>query len=139
MSNSPNGFELKFADKLFFSVLFALFLFSILLAGSLHNAKDSARADRAQAWQALIEAAPTVEEREVISHYASRVQGCFVDPSVDPERLSFSVSLSPSRYQENYLAHLIAHEQACLANLRGEVRASSPEFQDMIFAISVPR
>ena len=137
MSNSPNGFELNFADKLFFSVLFVLCLCIILLAGALLDAQDSARAERAQAWQALIEAAPTVEEREVISHYASRVQGCFVHPSVDPERLSFSVS--PSRYQENYLAHLIAHEQACLTNLRGEARASTPEFQDMIFAISVPR
>ena len=132
MSTQSRNF-LNLAAKIFFILGIAL-VPDLFLA-----AKSSAHQERALAWQAVIDAAPTVEEREVISHYASRVRGCFVDPSVDPERLSFSPSLSPSRYQENYLAHLIAHEQACLTNLRVELRASTPEFQDMIFAISVPR
>lgn len=138
MSNTSQSSEFDLSDKTFFSILFLFLFCCFVLTASIHNAKNSAHTDRVMAWQAVIESAPTVEEREVLSHYASRVRGCFVDRSTDPDGLSPSYSLIPSQYRENYRKYLVAHEQACLVNLRGEIRSSAPEFQDVIFSISVP-
>lgn len=138
MSNISHYPGPKKAHIVLLSTLLTVMAGVFVLAMVLLNAKDAARQDRALAWQKLIEAAPTVEEREVMAYYASRVRGCFANSSANGDLPKLQASLIPSQNRDYYREHLIAHEHICLDNLRGEVRALTQEFQDSVFELSVP-
>lgn len=126
------------SDAIFFSLLGLVLAVVLMTALPLLKAKDDVRSERVRAWQEMVDSAPTQQQSEIISYLASQVPGCFVNPSKDPARLGMTFSLTPSQYKHNYRTQVIAHEEECLKNLRGQALSSTDEGRSLISEVSVP-
>ena len=135
--SSTNG--LTRSDRIFFLTIFSVTFIFLAALAMFYNAKDEIHKERIGAWQEMVSSAATPQQRDLMSYLASRIPGCFINPSTDPSRLGAKFSWTPSKYKNQYRARLIAHEQACLANLRGETLAYRPEGMEMINEVSVPQ
>lgn len=102
------------------------------------HAQDAVRGERAEAWTAAVQAAPSQEEQLVLRFVRSKVEGCrdFTGANAAQGTIPYGIDLKKMKQLER--RKRLGHEQACLERLRGEVLAGMPAGRSLILDASIP-
>lgn len=125
-------------DSFFFwGIIAVLVLLATPLFMAMH-AQDVVRVERAEAWTAAVQAAPSQEEQLVLRFVRSKVEGCrdFTGANAAQGTIPYGIDLKKMQQLER--RKRLAHEQACLERLRGEVLVGMPVGRRMILDVGIP-